>query len=59
MPGAPSRGTPRESQAKFRDGTVSGLYKGPVGTGPAGSVFEENSFYRKPLDTRRGGTPCG
>ena len=28
MPSAPNRGTPRESQAKFRDGTVSGLYKG-------------------------------
>ena len=25
VPGAPSSGTPRESQAKFRDGTVWGL----------------------------------
>ena len=25
MPGAPSSGTPRKSQAKFRDGTVWGL----------------------------------
>ena len=32
MPSAPSRGTPWESQVNFRDGTVSGLYKGPVGT---------------------------
>ena len=30
MPGAPSSSTPRESQAKFRDRTVWGLYKGPV-----------------------------
>ena len=42
-----SNGTPRESQANFRDGTVLGLLKGPVGTGPAGSVFWENSFYRE------------
>ena len=55
MPGAPSRGTPRESQPNFRDGTVSGLYKGPVGTVPAESVFGENSFYRKTWGTRRGG----
>ena len=47
MPGAQSSGTPRESQVKFRDETVWRLYKGPVGTGPAGSVFGENSFYRK------------
>ena len=32
VPGARSSGTPRESQAKFRDGTVWGFYKGPVGT---------------------------
>ena len=25
VPGVPNNGTPRESQAKFRDGTVSGL----------------------------------
>ena len=48
VPDAPSRGTPRKSQAKFRDDTVSGLYKGPVGTGPAGSVFGENSLIEKP-----------
>ena len=47
MPGAPSSGTPRESQAKFRDGTVWGLWKGPVDTAPAGSVFGENSFYQE------------
>ena len=26
-----------------------------MGTGPAGSVFGENSFYRETRDTRRGG----
>ena len=59
MPGALNSGTPRESQAKFRDGTLWGLYKSRVGTGPAGSVFEENSFYRKTWGIRRGGSPCG
>ena len=44
VPGAQSSGTPRESQAKFRDGTVWGLYKDPVCTWPSGSVFGENSF---------------
>ena len=29
VPGAPSSGTPRESQAKSRDGTVWGLQNGP------------------------------
>ena len=46
MPGAPSSGTYRESQVMFRDGTVWVLLKDPVGTGSAGSVFGENSFYR-------------
>ena len=63
MPGALSNGTPRESQTKFRDGTVWGFYKGFVGTGPRGSVFGEKSFYRKTWSTRRGGggwgSPCG
>ena len=53
--GAPSSGTPRESQAKFRHGTVWVLEKGPVGTGPSGSVFGENSFYRETRGTGRGG----
>ena len=52
MPVAPSSGTPRESQAKFRDGTVWGLQKGPVGTGPAGSVFRGNSVYQETRGTR-------
>ena len=45
----------------FRDVTVWVLQKGPVGTGPAGSVFGENSFYRETRGTRRGGggSPCG
>ena len=34
--GAASSATPRESQAKFRAGTVLGLFKGPVGTGAEG-----------------------
>ena len=58
-PGAPSSGTLPESQAKFRDGTVWVLKKGPVGTGPGGSVFGENSFYRETRGRRRGGSPCG
>ena len=58
-PGAPSSGTPRENQAKFRDGTVCVLKKGPVGTGPGVSVFGENSFYRETRGRRRGGSPCG
>ena len=41
LPGAQSSGTSRESQAKFKDGIVWRLYKGPVGTGPAKSVFGE------------------
>ena len=46
---SPSSGKPRESQAKFRAGTVRGLKKGHVGTGSVGSAFGENSFY---LETR-------
>ena len=38
----------RKSQAKFRDGTVWGLLKGPVCTWPVGSVFGGNSWYEKP-----------
>ena len=38
MPGAPSSGMPRESQANFKVGTVWVLKKRPVGTGPVGSV---------------------
>ena len=52
MAGTPSSTMPRESQAKFRDGTVWGFYKCPVGTGPAGSVFGEISFYRETRVTR-------
>ena len=59
VPGAPSSDTPRESQAKFRDGTVCGLYTGPVGNGPVGWVFGENSFYRNTWGTGRGESPCG
>ena len=53
--GAPSSGISRESQALFRDGTVWVVWKGPLRTGPAWSVFGENSFYRETLGTRRGG----
>ena len=52
----PSSGSPQESQAVFSDGTVWGLWKGSVSTGPAGSVFEENSFYRQTWGTRLGGS---
>ena len=31
------------------------VWKSPVGTGLAGSVFGDNSFYRETLGTRRGG----
>ena len=31
-----------------------GVVEGPVDTGPAGSVFGENSFYRETWGTRRG-----
>ena len=55
MLGAPSRGTPWESQAKFRDGTVSGLYKGSVGTGPRGQYSEEIRFIEKPGIQGEGG----
>ena len=40
-------------------GTMWGLEKNPVGTGPAGSVFGENSYYRETRGTRRRGSPCG
>ena len=53
--GAPSSGTPRESQTKFRDE----LEKGPVGTRPTGSVFGKNSFCRETWGTRLRGSPCG
>ena len=59
VPGASSSGTSRESQAIFRDETVWVLKKGPVGTGPAGSVFGENSFYRETRGSRRGRSPYG
>ena len=52
VPGASSGGTPRESQAQFRGGTVWGLYNGLVGIGPTGSVFRENSFYPQGWGTR-------
>ena len=55
VPSAPSSGTPRENEAKFRD--VVGLKKGPVGIGPAGSVYGDNSSYRETRGTR--GSPCG
>ena len=53
MPGAPSSGAPRESQPNFSEETMWGLKKGTVDTGPVGSVFGENSFYRETWDTRR------
>ena len=59
VPGAPSSGTSRESQAKFREGTMWGLYKGPVGIEFVGSVFGETSFYRENWGTKQGGSPCG
>ena len=51
MPGVPSSGAPRErSQARFRDGTVWGLKKGPLR-----SIFWEILIYRENRGTRRGG----
>ena len=40
--------TQRESQEKFWDGTVWGLQRCPVGTGPAGSVFGVFRLIEKP-----------
>ena len=48
MPVAASSGSPRESQANFRDGTVWGLQNGPVGTGPAGPYSGKIRFIEKP-----------
>ena len=54
VPGASSRDTLRESQAKFKPDRV-GIAEGPCGTGTAGSVFLETSFYRETWGTRSGG----
>ena len=43
------------SQAMFRDGTVWVLKKGPVGTGPAWSVFVKIRFIEKPGVQDEGG----
>ena len=59
MPGTQSSGTPRKSQANFKEGTVWGLYKGLVGIGSVGSVIGENSSYRETCGTRRRGPLCG
>ena len=59
MPGAPSSGAPRESQANFREETMWGLKKGTVDTGPVGSVFGENSYYRESWGTRPWGPHVG
>ena len=55
MPGAASSGASRKSLANFRDGTIWGLKKITVDTGPVGSVFGEHSFYRETWGSRRGG----
>ena len=44
MAGAPNGDKTRESQAKFRDGTMWGLQKGPAGSGHAWSVFGDIRF---------------
>ena len=59
MPGVARSGTPRENQTNFRDGTMRGLKKGPVGTGSAGSIIGEISFYRETWGAKRGESPCG
>ena len=55
MPGTSSRGTPRESQVKFRDETVSRLYKGSVGTGPRGQYSGNICFIEIPGIQDEGG----
>ena len=50
----PATGEPGKFQGRDHVGIVEGYC-----TGPAGSVFGENSFYRETRGTRRGGSPCG
>ena len=48
-------GCPKQQYATGEPGKVQGrdhVYKGPVGIGPAGSVFGENSFYQNIWCTR-------
>ena len=54
VPGAASSGAPWESLANFRDGTMCGLKKVTVNTGPVRSIFGEHSFYRETWDSRQG-----
>ena len=54
VPGAPSSGTTRESHAKFSEGTLWGLKKGPVDTGHRWSVFGEHSIHRETHGIRLG-----
>ena len=53
--GTPSSGT----QGKVQGRDCVGFVEGSCGTGPAGSVFGENSLYRETRGTRLGGSPCG
>ena len=53
VPGAPSSNTPRESQIKFRGGTV---WEDPVGTRPVGQY---SGNIRESRRTRLGLLPCG
>ena len=55
VPGAPA--ILRHDRVRQSSGTVWGLKKGPVGTGPAGSVYGDNLFYREIRGAR--GSPCG
>ena len=53
-----TRGCPQQRYTTGEPGKVHGrdrvgILEGPVGTGPAGSVFEENLFYRETRGTRR------
>ena len=57
-------GCPQQRYIPGEPGNVQGwdrvgIVEGSLGTGPAGSVFGENSFYRETRGTRRGGSPCG
>ena len=57
MPGAPSSGTPRESQAKFRDRVE--IVEGTCGYWARGVSIPGRFVLSKNPGTRTGGSPCG
>ena len=55
MPGAPSKGRPRERQAKFRDRVRVEVVEGSCGYRATGVSIRGNSFYRVTWGTRLAG----